>query len=63
MGFDVDSAEPSGAPGVLGLLAEPLRPELVRGLLRTVIDPRLVTRLSGARVTGSSAARRLVFIV
>ena len=41
MEFDLDSAEPSGAPGVLGLLAEPLRPELVRGLLRTVIDPEL----------------------
>lgn len=41
MGFDVNSAEPSGAPGVLGLLGEPLRPELVRSLLRTVIDPEL----------------------
>lgn len=41
MGFDVDSAEPCGAPGVLGMLAEPLRPELVRSLLRTVIDPEL----------------------
>ena len=41
MGFDVDSAEPSGAPGVLGMLAEPLRPDIVRSLLRTVIDPEL----------------------
>jgi metal-sulfur cluster biosynthetic enzyme len=30
-----------GAPGVLGLLAEPLGPELVRRLLRAVIDPEL----------------------
>lgn len=28
-------------PGVLGLLAEPLTPSLVRELLRTVIDPEL----------------------
>jgi len=31
----------AGARGVLGLLAEPLRPELVRRMLRTVIDPEL----------------------
>ena len=31
----------SGASDVLGLLVEPLRPELVRRLLRTVIDPEL----------------------
>jgi metal-sulfur cluster biosynthetic enzyme len=30
-----------GAPGMLGLLAEPLGPELVRQLLRAVIDPEL----------------------
>jgi hypothetical protein len=30
-----------GAPGVLGLLAEPLGPELVRRLPRAVIDPEL----------------------
>ena len=41
MDFDADNAEPLSAPGVLGLLAEPLRPELVRSLLRTVIDPEL----------------------
>ncbi len=41
MGFDVDSAEPSGAPGVLGMLSESLRPDMVRSLLRTVIDPEL----------------------
>lgn len=35
-----DAASPV-APGVLGLLAEPLRPELVRGLLRSVLDPEL----------------------
>ena len=29
------------APGVLGLLVEPLRPELVHRLLSTVIDPEL----------------------
>ncbi len=29
------------APGVLGLLTEPLRPELVRRQLRAVIDPEL----------------------
>ena len=31
----------SGAPGVLGLLAEPLDPGLVRQLLRGAIDPEL----------------------
>lgn len=31
----------SRGPDVLGLLAEPLTPELVRRLLRTVIDPEL----------------------
>ena len=41
MGFDVDSAERSDPSGVLGMLAEPLRPELVRSLLRTVMDPEL----------------------
>jgi metal-sulfur cluster biosynthetic enzyme len=41
MGFDVDSAEPAGAPGVLGMLAAPLGPPMVRSLLRTVIDPEL----------------------
>lgn len=29
------------APGVLGVLSEPLGPELVRGQLREVIDPEL----------------------
>lgn len=32
---------PPTAPGVLGLLSEPLRPELVRRHLRAVIDPEL----------------------
>ena len=41
MDFDLDTPEPSCAPGVLGLLVESLRPELVRSLLRTVIDPEL----------------------
>jgi metal-sulfur cluster biosynthetic enzyme len=35
-----DTGEPA-ASGVLGLLAEPLRPALVRRLLGTVIDPEL----------------------
>ena len=35
---DIDA---TAAPGVLGLLAEPLTPELVRALLRDVIDPEL----------------------
>ena len=34
------ASSPAG-PGVLGLLTEPLTPSLVRGLLRTVIDPEL----------------------
>jgi metal-sulfur cluster biosynthetic enzyme len=41
MGFDIDSAEPSGPSGVLGMLAEALRPDMVRSVLRTVIDPEL----------------------
>lgn len=31
----------SETPGVLGLLADPLTPELVRAMLRDVIDPEL----------------------
>lgn len=34
-------AAPGSARGVLGLLGEPLSPQLVRGLLRGVIDPEL----------------------
>lgn len=34
------ASSPAG-PGVLGLLSERLTPSLVRGLLRTVIDPEL----------------------
>ena len=34
------ASSPAGR-GVLGLLTEPLTPSLVRGLLRTVIDPEL----------------------
>lgn len=37
---DEKTAPPAG-PGVLGLLTRPVTPELVRGLLRTVIDPEL----------------------
>ena len=33
-------SSPAG-PGVLGLLSEPLTPSLVRGMLRTVLDPEL----------------------
>jgi len=41
MNPDADSdGAPTGA-GVLGLLTRPLAPELVRGLLRSVIDPEL----------------------
>jgi metal-sulfur cluster biosynthetic enzyme len=36
-----DMASSPAGPGVLGLLTEPLTPSLVRGLLRTVIDPEL----------------------
>ena len=32
---------PPAGPGVLGLLSEPLTPSLVRGMLRTVLDPEL----------------------
>lgn len=35
------TAASTGVPGILGLLGEPLSPELVRGLLRGVIDPEL----------------------
>ncbi|MFZ0383131.1 MAG: metal-sulfur cluster assembly factor [Solirubrobacteraceae bacterium] len=38
--IDGIASSPAG-PGVLGLLSEPLTPSLVRGLLRTVIDPEL----------------------
>jgi Iron-sulfur cluster assembly protein len=38
----IDDMDPSPASfGVLGLLTEPLKSSLVRGLLRTVIDPDL----------------------
>ena len=33
-------SSPAGS-GVLGLLSEPLTPSLVRGMLRTVLDPEL----------------------
>jgi len=36
-----DRTDASAAPGVLGLLTEPLTAELVRRRLRTVIDPEL----------------------
>jgi metal-sulfur cluster biosynthetic enzyme len=36
-----DGGGPDGAASVLGLLSEPLGPELVRSLLQTVIDPEL----------------------
>lgn len=41
MGSSEHDTAGAGARGVLGLLAEPLRPELVRRMLRTVIDPEL----------------------
>ncbi len=37
----MDTSDKLAARGVLGLLGEPLSPELVRGLLRGVIDPEL----------------------
>ncbi len=37
----MDKSDELAARGVLGLLAEPLSPELVRSLLRGVIDPEL----------------------
>jgi len=36
-----DMAPSPAGPGVFGLLTEPLTPSLVRGMLRTVIDPEL----------------------
>jgi len=41
MNPDADSDGPPTGAGVLGLLTRPLAPELVRGLLRSVIDPEL----------------------
>lgn len=41
MSLNADPAPGAAAPGVLGLLAEPLSPSLVRALLRAVIDPEL----------------------
>jgi metal-sulfur cluster biosynthetic enzyme len=41
VGSTDDMASSPVASGGLGLLTEPLTPELVRGLLRTVIDPEL----------------------
>lgn len=40
-GMDQTDASAAAVPGVLGLLGEPLRPELVRRHLRAVIDPEL----------------------